>query len=205
LEIQYRQISQERYQMELDLDKDYYHFVYPMEYAAEYGPVSFFGVYYKDNSVVVETGGKVGQANQRMDWVKNFLAKNYHFDVEQKPVWRLSCRGIRLQGQLISYSFRPAEANVLLVGDAGGFQLPVSGEGIGTGIKTGLLAADSIKEALETGGQPDKIYLTQIEGILSMFKEIYPWMSRIVKETEDGGYSLPQVLRDAYNSTLRMF
>ena len=83
--------------------------------------------------------------------------------------------------------------------------MPVSGEGIGTGIKTALMAADSITKAAETGVQPDKIYLSRIEDILSVFKEIHHWKSRIAKAAGDGGHSLPQILRDAYNSTLIMF
>ena len=62
-----------------------------------------------------------------------------------------------------------------------------------------------IKEALETGGQADEIYLTKIEDILSIFKEVVPFRSRIIEATEAGGHSLPQVLRDAFDSTLRMF
>ena len=106
--------------------------------------------------------------------------------------------------EITSYTFLPAKGNVLLVGDAAGLLLPVTGEGIGTGIKSGLLAADSIIRAVESGEQPDKIYLTEIESVISVFKEISPWFKKITEETKSGGHSLPEVLRDAYQSTLRM-
>ena len=90
-------------------------------------------------------------------------------------------------------------------GDAGGFVLPVSGEGIGTSIKSGLLAAGSIIKAVKSGAQPDSIYLNEVEVIISEFNEILPWFKRIVAETKSGGHSLPQVLAEAYSDTLRMF
>ena len=38
----------------------------------------------------------------------------------------------------------PARGNTLLVGDAAGLQFPISGEGIGTALESGLLAADAV-------------------------------------------------------------
>jgi len=201
LKIQYRQIYQECYPGNLDLDREYFHWFYPVEYKQ----ASSFTVHHKGEFTILEVAGRIGQVEELMKWARNFLAENHRFDARQKPIWRRGCRGLRLQRELLSHSFLPAKANALLVGDAGGFQLPVSGEGIGTAIRSGLLAANSIVEALETGGQADKIYLTQIEGIISIFKEIYPGVAKITEEVDGGGHSLPEVLRDAYSSTLRMF
>ena len=137
--------------------------------------------------------------------LKDALNKEYHFDISQKPVWRGSCLEPVMYRQLTSQTFLPARGNALLVGDAAGFLLPVTGEGIGTAIKSGLLAASSIIRALETKEQPDEIYLTEIKGIISIFNEIYPWFRRIIEETRGGGHSLPEVLWEAYHNTLRMF
>ncbi len=200
LKVRYSQIYQECYQGELDLDKKYYHWFYPVEYA----PLNF-GAHHKGDFIIIDVGGRLGQIKQFLIWVKNFLAKNYNFDISQKPVWRGGCLEPVMYKQVTSYTFSPAKGNALLVGDASGFCMPVSGEGIGPGIKSGLLAADSIIRAIESGGQPDRIYLTKVGGIISVFKEIYPRFKGISEETKAGGHSLPEVLRDAYHSTLRMF
>ena len=140
-----------------------------------------------------------------MDWGKRFLAENHGFDLSQGPVWRGGCLVPSVYRELTSHTFRPAKGNALLVGDAAGLVMPVSGEGIGVGIKSALLAASSIIRAVESDEPPDKIYLAEISGIISVFGEIYPWFRKIIDEARSGGYSLPQVLRDAYNDTLRMF
>jgi len=200
LKVRYGQVYQEHYRGELDLDKKYFHWFYPLEYA----PASFT-VHHKGNFIIVDVGGRPGQLKQFMDWTRNFLAKNHHFDISQKPVWRGGCLEPVMYREVTSYAFLPAAGNALLVGDAAGFLMPVSGEGIGAGIKSGLLAASSIIRAIESGEPPDKIYLTEIEGIISMFKEVYPWFKKITEGAKAGGHSLPEVLRDAYHSTLRMF
>ena len=83
--------------------------------------------------------------------------------------------------------------------------MPISCEGIGTSMKSGLLAASSIKEAIESDQPADVTYLSGIKGIISIFEEIYPWFRRIIEETRKGGQSLPKILRDSYLNTLRMF
>jgi len=200
LKISYRQGYQVGYRGELDLDKKYYHWFYPIEYSP-----SFSSVHQKDGFIIINVNGELGQVKQFMDWAKNFLAENYRFDISQKPIWRDGGVGLRLYKELISHTFLPARGNALLVGDAASFHLPVSGEGIGTAIQSGLLAADSIMRAIESGRQADKIYVAKVEGIISVFKELYPWLERINEETKRGGDSLPEVLREAYHSTLRMF
>ena len=107
--------------------------------------------------------------------------------------------------ELISHTFKPAHSNALLVGDAAGLVLPVSGEGIGTSMKSALLAAHSIKSAFESGEPAEAVYLSKIEDIISLFGEIYPWFKKIIDEARRGGNSLPQVLRDVYSNTLRAF
>ncbi len=209
LKVNYRQIYQEGYRGEVDLDRKYFHWFYTMEYSSTFLSVhrkpSFFSLHQKDNTIIINVNAEIGQAKQFMGRAKDFLAKNYRFDTSQKPVWRDGCLGLNLYEELISHTFLPAKGNALWVGDAASFHLPVSGEGIGTAIKSGLLAADSIREALGSGKQADRIYLTEVEAIISEFKELYPWYARIVEETKSGGNSLPEVLREAYHSTLRMF
>lgn len=107
--------------------------------------------------------------------------------------------------ELVSRTFKPARGNALLVGDAAGFTMPVSGEGIGTAMKSGLLAANSIQRAIESGELAEVVYLSKINSIISMIGEIYPWFKRITEEARSGGRSLPRVLLEAYLRTLITF
>lgn len=56
--------------------------------------------------------------------------------------------------------------NVMLVGDAGGFTDPISGEGLYMALKTGMLAAASL-----SGLEPKTDYLNSVKPIVSIVKE----------------------------------
>lgn len=196
LKVRYNASYQEHYQGELALDKKYFHWFCPTQYASW-----FFCVHHKDDLVIIDYGTGPGQ----VEWFKNYLGENYRFNIGQKPVWKRGCLEPEMREELITHTFRPAKGNALLVGDAAGLLLPIINEGIGTGLKSGLLAANSIEKAMKSGEPPDRIYLVEIAGMLSVFKEIYPWYKRITDEMESGGHSLPEVLLNAFRSTLRSF
>jgi flavin-dependent dehydrogenase len=200
LKIRYAQVYQEHYHGEMDLDKNYFHWFYPPEYSPE-----FFDVHQKDGLIIVDVGGRIGKTDNRIARTKDFLAQNYHFDSSQKPVWMGSCLQPVIYPELTSHTFKPALGNALLVGDAAGLVMPVSGEGIGTGMKSALLAANSIKRAIESGEPAAAIYLSEIGKIISMFGELYPCFKRIVDEAKNRGRALPKILRDSYLKTLRTF
>ena len=82
--------------------------------------------------------------------------------------------------------------------------MPVSGEGIGLGMKSAVLAAQALLGAASRGQRPDEAYLSYMRGIISAFSEIYPWFRKILDEAGRGGHSLPKILKDAYKSTLRV-
>lgn len=200
IKVKYGQVYQEHYSGELNLNKDYMHWFYPVEHS----PASFTA-HQKDGLIIVDVGCKPGQAKQLMASARKYLAENYGLVVRQEAVWRGGCLQPALYRELTSYTFMPARGNALLVGDAAGLPMPVSGEGISTGMKSALQAASSIRRAVETGEPAGTIYLKGLDGIISMFREIYPWFRRIIDEAKSGGYSMPQVLRDAYSTTLRPF
>jgi len=199
LKVRYSQTVQEIYRGELDLDKKYYHWFYPLEHA----PMGF-GIHHKDGLLIIDMGGRVGEIKEFCSWVKSFLAGNYSFDINQKLVWRGGCLEPVMYKEITTRTFSPARGNALLVGDAGCFCIPVSGEGIGVALKSGLLAADSIIKATKSGEQADAIYLAEIDGLISTLKEVLPTFKKVVDEVRGGGNSLPEVLRDAYASTLLM-
>jgi flavin-dependent dehydrogenase len=142
---------------------------------------------------------------QLMAWAKEYFAKYHHFDTTLKPIWKGECLEPVIFRELTSGIFQPAKGNALLVGDAGGLLIPFSREGVGVAVKTGLLAANSIRKAIDSGESASAIYLTEISGMISAYKEIYPWVRRMIDEARSGGHSLPRLLRDTYGSTIRMF
>jgi flavin-dependent dehydrogenase len=200
LKVKYGQVYQEHYHGELNLNRDYMHWFYPVEHS----PASFTA-HQKDGLVIVDVGCRPGQAKQLMASARKYLDENYGLAVRQEAIWRGGCLQPALYRELISHTFKPARGNALLVGDAAGLPMPVSGEGIGTGMKSALLAASSIKRAIESGEPADNIYLEGLDSIISVFREISPWFRRIIDEAKSGGYSMPQVLRDGYFATLRPF
>ena len=199
IKMRYGQVYQEHYRGEVDLEKDYFHWFYPIQISP-----SSFTVHVKDGLIVVDVGARLGQTGQVLAWAKEFLAQNYKLAVSKEPVWRGACLQPAMYRELTSYSFKPGKGNALLVGDAAGLIMPVSGEGIGVGIKSALLAASSIVEAVESDKPSDGIYLPALSGIISVFGEMYPWFRRVIDEAGTGGHSLPQILRDAYRRTLSM-
>lgn len=200
LKVIHGQVFQQCYPGKIDLDMGYIHWFYPLEISPAY-----FSAHQKDNIVVVDVGGAPGTLKQLMVVAKDFLAKNYHFDFSQPPVWQGSCLGIVLFRPLFSRTFLPAKGNALLVGDAAGLPLPVSGEGIGTGIKSALMAADAVIKASKSGVSADSLYLNEVKVITDMFGEILPWFKKISAEAKSGGRYLPQILAQAYGATLREF
>lgn len=195
----YGQTYSEHHRGGIDLDKEYCHWFYPLEIF----PAVFY-VHHRDGLVVLVIGGGIGQMEYLLTWAKDFLAKNFHFDFSHKPVWSGSCLEIIIFRELVSGTFKPARGNVLLVGEAGGLIFPVSREGIGLAIKTGLLAASSIKKAIDSSRQAEAIYLAEISPIISMIGEIYPKFRKMINEARTGGHSLPHLIRDGYQSTLIM-
>jgi flavin-dependent dehydrogenase len=199
LDVKYGQAYQEHYQGELDLDKNYFHWFYSVELCP-----AIFTVHQKDDLIVLDVTCRPGQTKPIMAWAREYLRRNHRLDVSLEPVHKGSCLEPALYRELTSHTFNPAKGNALLIGDAAGLLMPVSGEGIGLGMKSAVLAARSMIEAASKDQRPDEAYLSEMRGIISAFSEIYPWFRKIVDGAGSGGHSLPKILKDAYQSTLRM-
>jgi flavin-dependent dehydrogenase len=109
----------------------------------------------------------------------------------------------RLHGALISGTFFPAAGNVLLIGDAAGLLLPITFEGIGTALKSGLLAADAIADAAEHGKEAAGGYLRKLKSILETLERLHDLNTGLTrKKMEDS--DLSKAIRDAYEETLKI-
>ncbi|MBW1941502.1 MAG: FAD-dependent monooxygenase [Deltaproteobacteria bacterium] len=197
LQVRYGQALQEHFEGEIGLDQDYFHWFYPREINP-----SFFTVHQKDGTIIMEVAGKPGTTKEIMTWAQTFMAEHHALSKAREPVWRGSCLEPALYRELTSRTFRPARGNVLLVGDAAGFIMPVSGEGIGLAVQSALAAAAAVTRSKGTGDPPDGMYLTGIEPILSCFEKTYPWFKKIMEEAKGEGTSLPGILKQAYEGTL---
>ncbi len=93
-----------------------------------------------------------GAIRELKDEARRMLAQDYGYELPAEPLWQDGCLSPAFHNELLSGAFCPAKGNVLLVGDAGGLTLPISGEGIGSAMKTGLLAADCIIKANKVVG-----------------------------------------------------
>jgi flavin-dependent dehydrogenase len=197
LRVKYGQVYQEHYEGELDLERDYMHWFYPVDIC----PASFTA-HQKDGLIVFDVGGGPGQTKEILSLAREYLADNHGLDPKLKPVWKGGCLEPALYRELTNNTFHPAKDNVLLIGDAAGFIMPVSGEGIGLGLMSALIAADSIADAEQGGIRPDKRYISGIRGIIAFFSDIYPLFREIMYEAKGGGQALPKMIRDAYQRTL---
>jgi flavin-dependent dehydrogenase len=97
-----------------------------------------------------------------------------------EPEWRDGCVSRALLFEhLATGRFVPARRNTLLVGDAAGLQFPISGEGIGTAIESGLLAAESVAAVAATGGDAAAEYLGALTPLLATLAESYAEVAQI--------------------------
>jgi len=85
-------------------------------------------------------------------------------------VWRDGCVIADLYDDLLKGSFLPARENVVLVGDAGGMLLPFTQKGIGSALKSGVLAAESVIEAIRGGGMAEERYLKKVRAVITVLK-----------------------------------
>ena len=105
---------------------------------------------------------------------------------------------------LITGSFRPARGNALLIGDAAGLLFPISFEGIGVALKSGMLAATSIFESCRSQAEPAAAYLKALTPIIEQLKTLYILGKRLEKEHAKGGEALLNALKEGYTAALEI-
>ncbi len=198
LEVSYAHVYQECYDMLSDLDPDYVHWFHPLEFSP-----SFAMAHLKDDTLVVDVSGSIGRLKELRGWFREYLSREHGFDLNLESVWEGGCLEPVLYRQLFDGTFLPAHGNALLAGDAAGLLLPVSGEGIGAALKSGLAAAEAVVKAGQSGEEAATIYLESLAPMLDTYREIASGFKKIRAEAKAGGHRLPQVLAEAYQATLR--
>lgn len=94
----------------------------------------------------------------------------------------------------------------MLVGDAAGLNMPVTGEGVGTSLKSGLEAALAILAAKKSGGKAEGAYLKVIDEFIVRFQDIYAFSRRIKSAASTGDpRALSDALLQSWDHALRLF
>ena len=194
LKVKYSIPIRECYQGALDLDVDYIHWFFP-----RMRPRPRFDVSHKGDVFLIEGSGmKVLRADI------NKILPQYGFDPESKPIWKDACMEPLLHDALVSGSFVPAKGNVLLVGDAAGLIFPISFEGIGTALKSGMMAAETIIEVEGTHGEAADIYLEKLKPVIRTIGALVKLNKKVEAESSNDKEKILDSLVYAYGETLRI-
>ncbi len=184
----------ECYEGSLDIDKGYLHWFFPKS-----RPRPRFNVNHKGDCFLIEGSGV---KELRPEIIETLIP--YGFHPESKPIWRDACLIPILHGSLVSGSFRPARGNVLLIGDAAGLLFPITFEGIGVAMKSGLLAATAIFEAVRSGKESAAVYLEALNPIIEEIKTLHLLDKKLEKEFTEGGETLLSSLKIGYEAPFKV-
>ncbi len=150
------------------------------------GSNQIFFTHNKGKYLLLEGVAAKGKLKETVARAKQYLTDNHGLPQDIEPVWRDGCAQTLLLRELTSGLFRPARGNVLLLGDAGGLNIPITGEGLTSSLLSGRHAAESIIEAMDSSEKAEFIYLKRIDKIIIKFNEIYQQGSRLIKESTAG-------------------
>ncbi len=198
-EVKYAHIYQETYRLQLELEADCIHWFYPPEWFP-----ATFTAHYKDGLTVIDYAAPLDKLKAVRDWARDYLTAHHGLDPAANPVSEDGCLEPMLLRELLDGSFLPARGNALLAGDAGGFLMPVSGEGIGAALECGMAAADAI---LEVRGQPQgeasRGYLKRLAPLADLLESLLPEYVKMRDAVRAADATLPQTIAAAYRATLR--
>ena len=194
LKVRYSSPIRECYKGSLDIERDYCHWFFPKSL-----PRPRFDINHKGDFFLIEGSG----IRELREDIRLTLA-HYGFSINAQPLWRDGCAIPLLHQELISGSFSPARGNTLLVGDAAGLILPITFEGIGTALKSGLLAAETVTEAAGHERGAGEIYLQKLEPLLLAIKKFHALQEDLSSAATQGASELAKGLKEAYEETLKI-
>jgi flavin-dependent dehydrogenase len=194
LKVQFSVPIRECYQGALDIENDYFHWFFP-----KYRSRPRFGLNHKGDCFLIEGSGIKELRNE----IIHILAK-YGFNPKSKALWKDGCLIPRLHEALISGAFTPAKSNVMLIGDAAGLLLPITFEGIGTALKSGLLAADAIIKAAKDGKEAGREYLKALKSIRAAIERLHELDTGLTRQKTMGPSDLSKAISAAYEDTLKV-
>ncbi len=192
MKVDYSIPMRECYSGALNLEKEYFHWFFPRG-----RPRPRFNVNHKGDCFLIEGSGI---RELRKD-IERILSA-YGFDPSKPPIWKDGCLIPKLHGPLLSGSFFPARGNILLVGDAAGLLFPITLEGIGSALKSGLLAAEAIQQSAQAGRNATGYYLSLLQPVLQVIKTLLTCEENLARAAHLEPDALTLAIRDAYEKTL---
>lgn len=194
LKVPYMAPVRECYEGSVDIERDYFHWFFPKS-----RPRPRFDIIHKGDFFLIEGSGI---RELRAEINQTLISRG--FDPSARPVWKDGCLEPGLHKALISGAFSPALGNVLLIGDAASLILPITYEGIGPALQSGLLAAESVSEAAKRNRKAADIYLRELGSMLDVSKGLYSLAKGLEQKAEQGVLPLSEAMKEAYEETLRI-
>ena len=181
VEMGYQLCIRQCYQGSLDLEPTYVHYFYLPD-------LTGFAVNFKGDLFLLEMTPRSdqGDGSDIVRKAEAWLAKDFSFSPGTKPLWRDGCYEPSMGRKPFSGAFPLAKENVLLVGNAAGLIKPITGEGIGTAMKSGLMAAEAVIQANKKEEKAEKFYLPMAQDMVSTLGRMYPPHGKIREAAKKG-------------------
>ncbi len=169
------------FQGKLELEPDYVHYFY-------FPDLNGFDVNFKGDFFLLEITPRAvkGDWLQRVRQAEEWLAQDYGFVSGSRPLWRDGCYEPAMSRRPFPGPYPLAKDNALITGNAAGLNVPMTGEGINTAIKSGLMAAEAVIEAGRRNGKAADFYVPTCQGLLSTLWGMYPPPGKMREESEKG-------------------
>jgi flavin-dependent dehydrogenase len=189
-----RSAHQECYLGKLPVDREYFHWMFPLASSRPRLSLNHKGEFFIIGGGLRELKGEIPR-----------LLQPFGFSTELKPEWKDSCiSGSRLAEGYLLAPLPVARGNILMVGDAAMLQYPVSGEGICTALKSGLIAARSITEAIGSKGNVAEIYSRNIEPVLNALRGLLSYEKILGEANKQGAAAVAQAFADGLRATFAL-
>ena len=194
VEMGYQLCVRRCYQGALDLDPAYVHyFCFP--------DLTSFEVNCKGDVFLLEMTPRPNQGagSEIVRQAEGWLAEDFGLTQANKLLWRDGCFEPSMGRKPFSGPFPLAKGNALLVGNAAGLTKPITGEGIGTAIKSGIMAAEAVIQARKRGEKASKFYLPVAQDVVSTLDRMYPPHGKIREEAGKGLDRVLATLREIFS------
>jgi flavin-dependent dehydrogenase len=187
------------YESRLELDPEYIHYFY-------FPDIMAFEINRKGDVFLLEITPRPNQGDGAdiVHRAEVWLSHDYHFPLENKPLWRDGCYEPAMSRLPFSGPFPLAKDNVLLVGNAAGLSKPITGEGIGTAISSGLMAANAVIKASKRDAKAADFYLSKCQEMVATLGTIYPPPGKMYEEAKKGINRYLEALVKIYSRSMRI-
>lgn len=192
LKVKYSAPKREFYRGEIALERDIIHWFFPTG-----RPRPRFNVNHKDDVFLIEGSGIRELRSEITDTLTP-----YGFDAQTEPAKKDGCAVALLHDPLLAGTFLPAKGNTLLIGDAAGLIFPITFEGIGSALKSGIIAAEAIVKSADTAQEADGLYLKGLEPVVETIRRLCAVQKELTSLCDEGPDVMARHLFKAYEMTL---